>query len=158
MMSKTSDYSAFPPLARISLMHMGYRTPQIATVLAHEGFRSPRHGEPFTPEAIRTLRRRLGLSTHPARRPPGLPKHEWGIAELARTLAISPSTVYLWRKHGAVHARWDLACKRWVVWADDAELDRLKAYSRQSVGDKHRQEWLDAHPGLAPRVLQSTTL
>jgi len=141
-----------------TLVAEGYRTTQITTVLAHEGFRSPRHGEPFTPEAIRTLRRRLGLSAHPARRPPGLPRYEWGIAELASTLAISPSTVYLWRKRGAVHSRWDPALKRWAVWADDAELDRLKAYSRQSVGDKHRQEWLDAHPAPAPRVLQSTTL
>ena len=52
-----------------TLVAEGYRTPQITTVLAHEGFRSPSHGEPFTPEAIRTLRRRLGLSAH---RPDGL--------------------------------------------------------------------------------------
>ena len=43
-----------------TLVAEGYRTTQIPTVLAHAGFRSPRHGEPFTPEAIRTLRRRLG--------------------------------------------------------------------------------------------------
>lgn len=131
-----------------TLVAAGYRTAQIAGALAHEGFRSPRHGEPFTPEAIRTLRRRLGLSAHPARRPPGLPVHAWGIAEFAEALGISPSTVYLWRKRGVVHSHWDPALKRWVVWADDAERNRLKAYSRQSVGDKHRQEWLDAQQAL----------
>ena len=113
-------------------------------------------GSPFTPEAIRTLRRRLGLSAHPARRPPGLPVHAWGIAELAGALDISPSTVYLWRKRGVVHSRWDPALKRWVVWADDAELDRLKAYSRQSVGEKHRQEWLDAQSSLPPVPREGT--
>jgi DNA invertase Pin-like site-specific DNA recombinase len=127
-----------------TLVADGYRTAQITDALAQEGFRSPRRGEPFTHEAIRNLKRHLGLSARGARGHPVLKLHEWGISELAGALAISPSTVYLWRTRGAVQSRWDPALKRWVVWADGAELDRLKAYSRQSVGAKNRQEWLEA--------------
>ena len=146
------DYSQLCERLR-TLVADGYRTAQITDALAQEGFRSPRRGEPFTQEAIRNLRRHLGLSSHGARLHPVLKLHEWGIAEFAGALDISPSTVYLWRKRGVVQSHWDHALKRWVVWADGAELDRLKAYSRQSVGAKNRQEWLDAQPSSDPSAL-----
>lgn len=136
-----------------TLVADGYRTAQMTNALAQEGFRSPRRGEPFTQEAIRNLKRHLGLSTHGARCHPVLKVHEWGISELAGALAISPSTVYLWRKRGVVQSRWEPALKRWGVWADGAELDRLKADSRQSVGAKNRQEWLDAQSSPDPSAL-----
>lgn len=139
-----------------TLVAEGYRTAQIPDALAQEGFRSPRRGEPCTHEAMRNLKRHLGLSAHRARGHPVLKGHAWGIAEFAGALAISPSTVYLWRTRGVVQSRWDPALKRWVVWADGAELDRLKAYSRQSVGAKNRQEWLDAQSSPDPSALSST--
>jgi DNA invertase Pin-like site-specific DNA recombinase len=141
-----------------TLVADGYHTAQITDVLNQEGFRSPRRRAPFTDEAIRTLRRRLGLSTHHVRYHPFLQRHEWGISELAGALDISPSTVYLWRKRGVVQARWDHKLKRWVVQADEAELDRLKVYSRQSVGAKNRQEWLDAQASPAPSALEAMSL
>ena len=158
--SRVENWSTYPQLCERlrTLVANGYRTAQITTALAQEGFRSPRHGEPFTHEAIRTLRRRLGLSAHRARLHPVLQGHEWGIAELAGALDVSPSTVYLWRKRGGLQSRWDSALKRWVVWADEAALDRLKAYSRQSVGAKNRQEWLAAQSLPGPRSLQSAHL
>src|SRR5207237_5333347 len=113
-----------------TLVADGYRTAQITDALAQEGFRSPRRGEPFTQEAIRNLKRHLGLSSHGARCHPVLKLHEWGISELAGALAISPSTVYLWRTLGVVQSPWAPALQRWVAWADGAELDRLTAYSR----------------------------
>ena len=163
-MSTTSTASFLPSLSLPSLpslpsvKYTRLTAAQITTALAQEGFRSPRHGEPFTHEAIRTLRRRLGLSAHRARLHPIWQGHEWGIAELAGALDVSPSTVYVWRKRGGLQSRWDAALKRWVVWADEAELDRLKAYSRQSVGAKNRQEWLDAQSFPGPRSLQSAHL
>jgi hypothetical protein len=158
--SRLENLSDYPQLCERlrTLVANGYRTAQITDALAQEGFCSPRHGEPFTQEAIRTLRRRLGLSAHRTRCHPVLTGHEWGISEFADTLDISPSTVYLWRKRGVVHSRWDPSLKRWVVWADRTELDRLKAYGRQSVGAKNRQEWLDAHPVPDPGSLSSTNL
>lgn len=158
--SRLENLSDYPQLCERlrTLVANGYRTAQITDALAQEGFCAPRHGEPFTQEAIRTLRRRLGLSAHHARCHPVLTGDEWGISELADTLDISPSTVYLWRKRGVVHSRWDPSLKRWVVWADRTELDRLKAYGRQSVGAKNRQEWLDAQPVPAPGSLSSTNL
>src|SRR5262249_37754607 len=103
--SRLENLRDYPQLyARLrTLVANGYRTAQITDALAHEGFRSPRHGAPFTHEAIRALRRRLGLRAHRARCHPVLTGHEWGISALAETLAISPSTVYLWRKRGMVH-------------------------------------------------------
>lgn len=150
-MSRLENLRDYPQLCERmrTLVADGYRTAQMTDALAQEGFRSPRRGEPFTQEAIRNLRRRLGLSSHGARCHPVLKLHEWGISALAGALAISPSTVYLWRKRGVVQSRWEPALKRWVVWADGAELDRLKAYSRQSVGAKNRQEWLDAQSSPA---------
>jgi hypothetical protein len=141
-----------------ALVADGYHTAEITDALNQAGFRSPRRAAPFTHEAIRTLRRRLGLSTHRERCPPVLQRHEWGISELAGALNISPSTVYLWRKRGVVQARWDHMLKRWAVQADETELDRLKAYSRQSVGTKNRQEWLDAQSSPAPSALEATSL
>jgi DNA invertase Pin-like site-specific DNA recombinase len=145
-MSRMEHLRDYPQLCERlrTLVADGYRTAQITDALAQEGFRSPRRGEPFTQEAIRNLKRHLGLSSHGARCHPVVKFPEWGIPELAGALAISPSTVYLWRTRGLVQSRWDPALNRWVVWADGTELDRLKAYSRQSVGAKNRQEWLEA--------------
>jgi hypothetical protein len=158
--SRLENLHAYPQLCERmrTLVADGYHTAQITDGLNQEGFRSPRRGAPFTDEAIRPLRRRLGLSTHRVRCHPVLQRHEWGISELAGALDISPSTVYLWRKRGVVQARWDHTLKRWVVQADAAELDRLKAYSRQSGGAKNRQEWLDAPSSPAPSALEATSL
>lgn len=55
-----------------TLVADGYRTAQMTDALAHEGFHAPRRGEPCTQEALRNLRRHLGLRAHGARLHPVL--------------------------------------------------------------------------------------
>jgi hypothetical protein len=82
-MSRLEHLRDYPQLCERMrpLVADGYRTAQITAALAQEGFRSPRRGEPFTQEAIRHLKRHLGLSAHGARCHPVLKLHEWGISE-----------------------------------------------------------------------------
>ena len=47
-----------------------------------------------------------------------------------------------WIRQGTVRARQlDEPLHRWVVWADEAELERLRAYHQRAIGDEFRQHW-----------------
>lgn len=138
-----------------TLSAQGCRTSEITQLLAQEGFRSPRHAQPFTAEMVRQLKQRLGLgSSRPRPRPP-LDQHEWWMTELAKELGISVSTLHLWRKRGELQARWHDQSRKWVAIADTAELNHLVQRCKRSVGEAHRQRWLDAQSvplGASPSI------
>jgi DNA-binding transcriptional MerR regulator len=138
-----------------TLSAQGCRTSEITQLLAQEGFRSPRHAQPFTAEMVRQLKQRLGLgSSRPRPRPP-LDQHEWWMTELAKELGISVSTLPLWRKRGELQARWHDQSRKWVAIADTAELNHLVQRCKRSVGEAHRQRWLDAQSvplGASPSI------
>lgn len=57
---------------------------------------------------------------------PHLKAGEWWLKELAGHLAMSDRTLTYWRKSGWLHARYaEIAGGRWIVWADESELERL---------------------------------
>ena len=138
-----------------TLSAQGCRTSEITHLLAQEGFRSPRHAKPFPAEMVRQLTQRLGLrSSCPRPRPP-LDQHEWWMTELAKELGISVSTLHLWRKRGELQARWHDQSRKWVAIADTAELNSLAQRCKQSVGEAHRQRWLNAQSvplGASPSI------
>ncbi len=70
---------------------------------------------------------------------------EWWPTELVRTLLIPRGSLYHWIRQGLVRARQlDDPLHRWVVWADEAEQERLRQYHRRAIGDDFRHRWTDA--------------
>jgi hypothetical protein len=152
-MSHSAHVSDYPRLCeRIrTLAHQGYNTTQSTAFLAHEGFRSPKHARPFSRQSVIELRRRLGVHQPRRHRRPSLQEHEWWLADLERELGESNATLHQWRKRGWLQARWHDPSKRWVAWADEAELQRLKERGALPAGEVSRQMWLDAQ--RAPRTV-----
>jgi hypothetical protein len=138
-----SDYPRLCERIR-TLAHEGYNITQITELLAHEGFRSPKHARPFSRQSVIELMRRLGVHQPRRHRRPPLQEHEWWLSDLERELEKSNSTLHQWRKRGWLQARWHEYSKRWVAWADAAELQRLKERSALPAGEVSRQMWLDA--------------
>jgi hypothetical protein len=150
-----SDYPRLCELIR-TLAHEGYNITQITAVLAHEGFRSPKHARPFSRQSVIELMRRLGVHQPRRHRRPPLQEHEWWLSDLERELGKSNSTLHQWRKRGWLQARWHEHSKRWVAWADEAELQRLKERGALPAGEVSRQMWLDAQRAQRTVVLPLT--
>ena len=125
----------------LNLRGEGQTGEQIAEVLNREGFRAPRGGE-FTGHRVRRMFMLFGLTGVPAgvRGQEGMPgKQEWWLPDLAAELDVKPIVVHRWRWSGRLIAR-QLAgdSGRWVVWADRAEVRRLRMLRRHEV-DNPRQ-------------------
>jgi DNA invertase Pin-like site-specific DNA recombinase len=146
--SRIEHLSYYPLLCeRIkTLAQAGYSTVQITACLAHEGFHSPKQAKPFSRQSVIELMRRLEVHQPHRRRRPALHEHEWWLSDLESELRIVNSTLHQWRKRGWLQARWHEQSKRWVAWADAAELQRLKQRSARPAGYESRQRWLDAQP------------
>jgi DNA invertase Pin-like site-specific DNA recombinase len=145
-MSRTEHLSYYPLLCERlrTLAAEGYSTVKITACLAQEGFRSPKQDRPLNRQTVMELMRRLGIH-HPRRRPrPPVGQHEWRLSELEGELGRSNSTLHLWRKRGWLQARWHEPEKCWVVWADEAELNSLKARGALSPGEVTHNTWLEA--------------
>jgi Recombinase zinc beta ribbon domain len=156
--SRIEHLSYYPRLSERlrTLAQEGYSTVQITACLAHEGFHSPKQAQPFSRQSVIELMRRLGVyQAHRRRRPP-LNEHEWWLSDLERELGRSNSTLHQWRKRGWLQVRWHEQSKRWVAWADAAELQRLKQRCALPAGYESRKMWLDAQPSQ-PTVLHCLT-
>ena len=82
----------------------------------------------------------------PARDPLG--RDEWWIRELAERLEVSHNSLIYWREHGLVQARQEPGgWQRWIVWADAAELERLRAYRDRDIAADYRRRWTATSPG-----------
>lgn len=141
-----SSYSALCQRLR-ELTDQGLSADVIGERLAAEGFRSARGAASFGASAVRALRQRLGLSTGRPRtvRRDGLGPDEWWRSELAQVLGIPTGTLAAWIGRGWVRARRaDEPLQRWILWADEAERERLRHLYRRSVGDEARRRWTEA--------------
>ena len=130
---------------------------QMTECLAQEGFHSPKQATPFSRQSVVELMQRLEVYHPPRRCRPPLSDHEWWLSDLAQALGVAHSTLHQWRKRGWLHARWHDQSKRWVAWADAAELQRLKQRSALPASEVSRQVWLDAqhsHPTGVPPVTE----
>jgi hypothetical protein len=123
----------------------GSSTVTITACLAHEGFRSPQQERALNRQTVIELMRHLALR-QPNRPPrPRLGPHAWRLSEFGGALGRSITTLHLWRKRGGLAARWYEPERCWVVWADEAELGRLKARCPLSAGEINHTKWLEAH-------------
>jgi hypothetical protein len=140
-----ADLSGYPQICeRVrTWTQQGVTAAGIAVRLHQEGYQPPR-GERFGPQAVRELRRRLGLRGYRRRGSSraGLGPDEWWRSELTQTLGIPVGTLGHWIQRGWVRARQEPhGLRRWIVWADAAELERLRELHQRPVDDTIRQRW-----------------
>jgi hypothetical protein len=77
-------------------------------------------------------------------------RHSCGCLVLRPTIAAAgtsasweafvgvPNELPVWRAR-----QLDEPLHRWVVWADEAELERLQQYHQRAIGDDFRHRWTD---------------
>jgi len=121
----------------------------IASQLATEGYRTPHLHERFHDGEIQNLIRRLGLRPgldHDSRTGQGsLGPGQWWLATLAREIGMPVATLFGWLNRG-----WVTGCQdtrppyRWIITADRAEVERLRALHQLPAGYHNRRRWTDA--------------
>lgn len=112
------------------LRDQGLKIREIADQLNNDGYRTPRRVGRFNASHVQFIVRRSGLTR--ARNDDGknaedLKPHEWEVDQLATMLAMSPITMRNWCRNGWANAqRKSLGHRRWIVWADEDEMARLR--------------------------------
>lgn len=121
----------------------------ISAALATDGLRPPRGGERFNPVEIQHLIRRLGIR-------PGLDADrrtdrgeladdQWWLSTLATEIRMPTATLFTWLRRGWINGRQDTRPPyRWIITADQAEVQRLRALHQLPAGYHNRRHWLDA--------------
>jgi DNA invertase Pin-like site-specific DNA recombinase len=144
--SRVENLSYYPQLCERlrQLTAEGLYVVGIAERLAQEGYRTPRNKTSFQPKEIRKLMNRLGLRRPLHRQRSGLKPNEWWLADLARALKMPNSTLYQWLRRGELQADQQTNSHRWIIRADQAELERLKQRRALSTGEQTHRQWLDA--------------
>jgi hypothetical protein len=135
------DYPAL--LARVTELHgAGKTSREIADTLNQEGVRPPKRRETYNAAMVRQLlSRQSRWGPRPKTKrvtddPRG--EGEWWLSDLCRELAMPQPTVHCWVRRGWIRGRkLPGAGGRWVVWADAADLDRLRRLRA------HRRSWPD---------------
>jgi len=129
------------------LSDAGCTREEIANRLNAKGFHSPKRDHRFTPTMVRQLLVRRGLTKPRGGRT--LDKYqrdsnEWWIDELSQELGIPKQTLDRWCRKGWINARkLTVAGRRWVIWADTDELQRLRklrASRRRTLAIPYPQE------------------
>ena len=99
---------------------------QIAVVLNAENWRPPKRRTTFNAGMVRSIFYRRNRATA---RPVAydLKPGEWWFGDLAHVLQLPHPTLYTWMRRGWINAkRLDIGQGRWVLWADEQEIDRLR--------------------------------
>jgi DNA invertase Pin-like site-specific DNA recombinase len=129
----------------------GLNSTLIARRLDEEGYRSPKLVEGFGHQGVQKLMRRLGLCQREGRRRPPqglLGEHEWWLGELAERIRMPKQTLYTWIRRGWVSSRQLRGhARRWVVWADEAELERLRRLHELPRGYHTHRKWIELQGG-----------
>ncbi len=139
--ARLEQLSTYPALcARVQDLYREGNSPAgIARVLDGEGFKPPKRFDRFGKHGVTGILRTLGLITPKPqqRRPLKLGTNEWSLTGLATALGMNRCTLYTWIDRGWVKAAQQPGLRgRWIVWADDAELDRLRERYRRNC--EHR--------------------
>jgi DNA invertase Pin-like site-specific DNA recombinase len=148
--ARIDQLSYYPALTeRIrALTGEGLDAGAIAGRLAIEGFRTPHLHDRFHDGEIQQLIRRLGLRPgldHDQRTDQGsLGPGQWWLAALACEIGMPVATLFGWLKRGWVTGRQDTRppC-RWIITADRAEVERLRALHQLPAGYHNRRRWTD---------------
>ena len=120
----------------VELREAGQSAERIAATLNREGFRTPRKPSSFNKGIVHALLRRRGLIGDERDHHELLGRDEWWLTDLARELQMSAGTLRKWSVRGWVHCRKTPLQGFRVLWANEAEVKRLKkllAESRRGV-------------------------
>ena len=145
---KLSELSTYPQICKQvqALTEAGWAATAITQALTEAGYYSAHTTARFHAQTIRELQRRLGVrAPRPrVRSRDGLLPNEWWPAELVRALDIPRASLYHWIRQGLVRARQlDEPLHPWVVWADEAEQERLRQYHQRAIGNGLHHRWTD---------------
>ncbi|MFL5701708.1 MAG: hypothetical protein ACJ8AG_02645 [Ktedonobacteraceae bacterium] len=143
---KLSELSTYPQICQRvqELTEAGWATTAIAQALSDEGYCPARGAARFGTQTVRQIQRQLEVrAPRPrSRSRRDLLPDEWWPAELVRTLGIPRGSLHHWIGQGLVRARQlDEPLHRWVIWADEAEQERLRQYHQRAIGDDLRHRW-----------------
>jgi DNA invertase Pin-like site-specific DNA recombinase len=138
----------------VELRDAGLTADQIAVQLGAEGFHSPKREHAFNAGTVRSMLSRQGLTRRPRRDAAidaGFHKpNEWWLEELALELKMPSATLRGWCRKGWVHVRKvTLAYRRFIIWADAKELDRmrrLQKYHRRGLHVPYPSELTTPNP------------
>lgn len=129
----------------------GLTAAAIAAQLNAEGYRPPKRRVRFGQAGILGLLQRLGLNqnaTRPTTRD-SLGAHEWWLPELARTIGMPAITLHSWLRCGWATGRQQKQPPgRWILWADAAEVERLRHRHQRPRGYYTRRLWIEDTPEL----------
>jgi DNA invertase Pin-like site-specific DNA recombinase len=145
--AKLKHLSYYPKLCeRVrSLAAQGMTAAAIARCLNEEGYRPPKRREGFDRQSAQDLIHRLGLSRRRLRSEgqEDLGRQEWWLGDLSCELGMPQATLYGWLRGGRLKAcQQQKVPYRWIVWADDEELGKLKRLRARPVGEYLRQLWV----------------
>lgn len=145
---KLSELSTYPQICQVvqELTEAGWAATAIAQALSEAGYSSAHATSHFGVQTIRKVQQQLTVrAPRPRLRPRNeLLSNEWWPAELVRLLEIPRASLYHWIRQGLVRARQlDEPLHRWVVWADEAEQERLRQYHQRAIGDDLRHSWTE---------------
>jgi DNA invertase Pin-like site-specific DNA recombinase len=116
----------------VQLREAGHSAPQIAEHLNAEGFYPPKRSGQFTAPVIYQLLKRRALIGNERSHDELLGEDEWWLTDLARELAMSHLKLRDWANRGWLHSRKTPLQGRWILWADQDELVRLRKLLEQS--------------------------
>lgn len=122
-----------------ALLSEGMTAEEIAQRLNEEGYRPPKRSETFGRQGVTSLVQQLGLNLERSRslHRDGLGEHEWWVPSLARELGMPDVTLYDWMRRGWVKFwKQEEAPHRSIVWADEAEVERLRSKRSARTGRK----------------------
>lgn len=149
--SKVEHLSYYPQLCERlrEFVAEGFSTAEIAEALHREGMRPPKHAERFSRQAVGDLLRRLGLRPVRSRgrrnfSEPAPKEHEWWLSDLARRLGMPAGTLHGWIRRGWIEAYQQRSSGRWIVQADEAEVERLRQLRSLPMGHHDHQRWLES--------------
>jgi DNA invertase Pin-like site-specific DNA recombinase len=155
--ARIDQLSYYPALTEqiTALAAEGLQNAEIADRLAAEGFRTPHRHERFNTGEIQHLIRRLGLRPgldHDHRTGHGsLEPGQWWLATLAREIEMPTPTLFGWLKRGWITGQQDTRPPyRWIITADQAEVERLRALHQLPAGYHNRRRWTDAPTSSSP--------
>lgn len=110
--------------ARVTELKLrGETAASIASTLVADGFVPPRQRGDYNANLIYGLFRRFGLASPKPHE--NLLQDEWWLPDLARQLNVTRRKLRAWALQKWCHARQTENRHRWIVWADQQEVDRL---------------------------------
>ena len=119
-----SDYKEL--MTRVEVLRSGgYTSGQIAEQLNSEDFHPPSGNLFNAPTIRRLLSRNHSSKSHPSHGCPEPP--QWWPRDLARKLDMPIQTLRTWLRRGWLHGKQSAGAHgRWIFWAEEDELNRLK--------------------------------